>query len=200
LVSKQVLFQNPNGPSTVMDDISRFIQAASLGSNNNEQDILEDVTRKSKSLEASSLFISLKSLSPLLSINDEKTSIRDKNRILMMEMDSQYQLCIRSEESNAFCREWASKLYNSEKDPLVLRSTLEEEKFKIIQELNQLHRLIDQARTNNYALYRSYKYLQTNSNYDALMWMLYQDPTNDIHVVEILEVIENHIRKSREKR
>jgi len=74
-----------------------------------------------------------------------------------------------------------------------LRNLIEQQKFKVIQEFNQLRRLIEQAKLNNYSLYKAYRLLKQSSSSDVLLTMLLQDSSNDAKTTEVLEVIESCI-------
>jgi len=111
---------------------------------------------------------------------------------LLISIDSEYQAELNKQDSNGFCEELAEELRGSPKDPLKLRNLLEQQKLKIVQELNQLRRLIDLARTNNYSLYKAYRLLKLDHNADVLLTLLTQDinTTSDPSVSEVLQVIE----------
>lgn len=102
-------------------------------------------------------------------------------------------------DTNPFCTAAALELSRHKNDPLLLRNLVEEFKFLIIQELNQQRRLLFRATKNNYALYHVFKLMERNSNADVLLSLLYQGMT-DAHALEVMDVIQKHIKKRREER
>ena len=59
-------------------------------------------------------------------------------------------------ETNRFCQEWATTMQGEEEEskPSYLRQVVENFKLKIIQDLNNLRRLLQHAEKDHYALYR----------------------------------------------
>ena len=113
-------------------------------------------------------------------------------------MDSSFNFQINSKETNLFCKEWAKDIRRTAKektpDPFKLRSLIEHYKLKVIQELNQLRRLVEQAKMNNYALYKSYTMLKKNSASDVLLTMILQDKS-DVNTQEVVQVIQAFFAK-----
>ena len=60
---------------------------------------------------------------------------------------------------------------------------------KVLQELNQLRKGLEQARLNNYALYRCYRLLKGSENADVLMSLLAVEKGDPVSV-EVLEVLQ----------
>lgn len=99
--------------------------------------------------------------------------------------------------TNEYCYEWATSLSKSLSNPFITRQKIEQRKFKVIKQLNDLKRMADQARLDNHDLYRTYQILKTNKNLDVMMTILRSDSTTaDPAMVEVLEVIDEHIRSS----
>jgi hypothetical protein len=69
---------------------------------------------------------------------------------------SESALEVSSNEVNRFCQDWATTMQGEEEEskPSYLRQVIENFKLKIIQDLNNLRRLIQQAEKDHYALYR----------------------------------------------
>jgi len=107
---------------------------------------------------------------------------------------SDIQVTLSSRETNSFCASWADKLRNAPFDAFQLRTLLEDLKLRVIQELNFIRKIIDQAKLSNYLLYKSYLVLRSNNNCDVLLSLLMKDITNDITTTEVLEVISEYIQ------
>jgi hypothetical protein len=108
---------------------------------------------------------------------------------------SDVQVTLNTKETNSFCTSWANQLRNGTSDPFRLRTLLEDLKLKVIQELNFIRKVIDQAKLSNYQLYKSYVVLRANSNCDVLLSLLMKDITNDATTTEVLEVIYEHMQE-----
>lgn len=99
-----------------------------------------------------------------------------------------------SRETNLFCDEWAKKLVEMDPlDPFKLRTVVEDLKLKVIQELNFIRKIVDQGKMNNYAMYKAYLVLVSNTNCGVLLNLLLKDITNDYTTTEVLEVIQSYI-------
>jgi len=106
------------------------------------------------------------------------------------------QVTLNTKDTNSFCTSWANQLRNgASADPFRLRTLLEDLKLKVIQELNFIRKVIDQAKLSNYQLYKSYVVLRANSNCDVLLNLLMKDITNDATTTEVLEVIYEHMQE-----
>eukprot|EP00026_Physarum_polycephalum_P007961 Phypoly_transcript_08034.p1 GENE.Phypoly_transcript_08034~~Phypoly_transcript_08034.p1 ORF type:complete len:466 (+),score=80.75 Phypoly_transcript_08034:115-1512(+) len=105
------------------------------------------------------------------------------------------QVTLNTKDTNNFCTSWANQLRNGTSDPFRLRTLLEDLKLKVIQELNFIRKVIDQAKLSNYQLYKSYVVLRANSNCDVLLNLLMKDITNDATTTEVLEVIYEHMQE-----
>ncbi|MBN3294347.1 NJMU protein, partial [Polypterus senegalus] len=84
---------------------------------------------------------------------------------------SQLQPTFLNEGKNRFCEEWSQAFLNSAEggNAFLLRQILENFKLKAIQDLNNLKRLVRQAETSHYALFRCYTFLQNCGNGDVLL-------------------------------
>lgn len=71
---------------------------------------------------------------------------------------------------------------------------MEHYKLKVIQELNQLKRLVEHAKISNYALYKAYSMLKKNSASDVLLTLILQDKS-DSSIIEVVQVIESYFAK-----
>eukprot|EP01114_Cavostelium_apophysatum_P001064 TRINITY_DN10915_c0_g1_i1.p1 TRINITY_DN10915_c0_g1~~TRINITY_DN10915_c0_g1_i1.p1 ORF type:complete len:505 (+),score=144.90 TRINITY_DN10915_c0_g1_i1:85-1599(+) len=178
LIGKHVVVVKRSGQNAFVEDLSRFLKAAALTST---------TTAEGKHVSK---------LQPSIAVIDESAmSSMPKGNQLVISIDAQYNLNVNSNETNIFCREWAKELRATTKDSLILRNVMEHQKFKVIQELNHLRRLCDQAKLNNYALYKAYRILKQNSNSDVLLSLLIQEYTasNDASGTEVLEVIQKSL-------
>lgn len=69
-----------------------------------------------------------------------------------------------------FCREWAKTLLtDTEDNPVFLRQVIENYKLRVNHDMNTLKRLLRQAETDHYALYRSYVFLLKCGNGPILL-------------------------------
>uniref|UniRef100_A0A8C4T1I3 Uncharacterized protein n=1 Tax=Erpetoichthys calabaricus TaxID=27687 RepID=A0A8C4T1I3_ERPCA len=94
--------------------------------------------------------------------------------------------------SNRFCEEWSQAFLNSAEggNAFLLRQILENFKLKAIQDLNNLKRLVRQAETSHYALYRCYTFLQNCGNGDVLLQNVkveYAEMPEAGSIVQVLE-------------
>jgi hypothetical protein len=64
-------------------------------------------------------------------------------------------------------------------------------------DLNYLKKIVDQAKLNNYALYKAYTGFLGHPNCDILLNLLLKDVTNDYTTTEVLEVIYEQIYKDK---
>jgi hypothetical protein len=79
---------------------------------------------------------------------------------------------ISTDETNEFCIKWAKDLTVrgvSDVDSFFLKKVNEAYKLKIIQDMNSFKRLIRDAETNYYSLYKCYTFLQFTGNVDLLL-------------------------------
>jgi hypothetical protein len=83
----------------------------------------------------------------------------------------------------------AEELRTLPKDPLTIRNVLEQRKLKVLQELNQLRKGLEQARLNNYALYRCYRLLKLSESADVLMALLTEEKGDPVGL-EVIEVLQ----------
>ncbi|CAJ0951652.1 unnamed protein product [Ranitomeya imitator] len=73
--------------------------------------------------------------------------------------------------SNRFCEDWMQVFINASDggSPFLFRQKLENFKLKVIQDMNNLKRLIRQAESSHYALFRCYNFLKNCGNGDLLL-------------------------------
>ncbi|XP_028674707.1 protein Njmu-R1 [Erpetoichthys calabaricus] len=105
---------------------------------------------------------------------------------------SQLQPTFLNEGKNRFCEEWSQAFLNSAEggNAFLLRQILENFKLKAIQDLNNLKRLVRQAETSHYALYRCYTFLQNCGNGDVLLQNVkveYAEMPEAGSIVQVLE-------------
>lgn len=83
-----------------------------------------------------------------------------------------------------FCEEWGKLLEKADQGSCgQLRQILENGKIKYIQSINVLKRLLMQAESDYYALYRSYVFLQNSGNCDILLHYIKQESIPEIQNV-----------------
>lgn len=167
------------------DKLAVFLHGALLG-----KGIVIDEGTKSPStfVEDITKFIAACSLNSL----NIPSAYEKREDSLVVSLDSQYTLHVNSKETNAFCREWAKQL-RSGNNPLQIRNLIDQQKLKVVQEFNQLHRLIEAAKLNNYAMYKAYRVLKHSNNSDVLLSLLLQDPSNDENAFEVLRVTQSQL-------
>lgn len=98
-----------------------------------------------------------------------------------------------------FCREWAkTMLSDTEDNPVFLRQVIENYKLRVNHDLNTLKRLLRQAETDHYALYRSYVFLLKCGNGPILL----RNTTLEAHALcsedtlNIIKVLEEYIEEN----
>jgi len=75
-----------------------------------------------------------------------------------------------NQDCTEFCAAWSQALLSGDiNDPVFIRQVIENYKLKAIQDMNTLKRLIRQAETDHYALYRSYVFLTKSGNAAILL-------------------------------
>ncbi|XP_033630723.1 protein Njmu-R1-like [Asterias rubens] len=96
-------------------------------------------------------------------------------------------------ESSPFCEEWTRLLLTSSGgNPANLRQIIEDCKLRTIQDLNTLKRLVRQAESDHYALYRAFAFLRDCGNGAVLLRHIWkdentvtsQDTQSVLHVLE----------------
>jgi len=174
LLGKSVII---TGTSTKHDDMSKLLQAVSIV-NLSPQDEYEPVEQGGDPLEGEVLVA---------------------ERLVVACDDHAPPALNGSKGTNAFCELWSRKLREvSPSDPFHHRGLVEELKLKIMEDLNNARKIVDQAKVNNYSLYKAYTGFQGNANCDVLLNLLLKDITNDSTTTEVLEVIYEQIYKEKQ--
>jgi len=166
LIGKPIIIAKGSERKTFVEDITKFIRAASLNQLSDQSNVI---------------------------IGDDREFYPNG---IIISLDSSFNFQISSKETNVFCREWAKEIRKSAKtlDPFKLRNLMEHYKLKVIQELNQLKRLVEHAKISNYALYKAYSMLKKNSASDVLLTLILQDKS-DSSIIEVVQVIESYFAK-----
>lgn len=96
--------------------------------------------------------------------------------------------------ANSYCMEWAHLLLElgPNTEPWRLRKLLESFKLKTIKDMNVLKRLLKQAETDHYFLYRAYSFLCQSGNSDML---LRQAALEGSASSDMLSVLQEHLMK-----
>jgi len=194
LIGKPVIIIKRPSQSTLVEDLTRFVKAAALNSSSSSSQIPQNQRSQEQIGKSSSQVPSIQVTIIEDSSNTSLKTSASSSGKLIISVDSQYVLHLNSTETNIFCREWAKELKSAGRDPLLLRKSIEHHKFKVVQELNHLRRLIDQAKMNNYALYKTYRFLRASNNSDVLLSLLIQESANDANGSEVLDVIEKSLQ------
>lgn len=138
-------------------DIERFMKACSLS------DLLQQSSAEETSQETSL------TADPILIDIDEagnaQPNVRSPSRTatksrLVFEGEGVHRF--ENAEKSWFCEEWSGTMLKGSDtlNPAYLRQVIEDYKLHTIQDLNTLKRLIRQAETDHYALYRAYAFLR----------------------------------------
>uniref|UniRef100_A0A8C5R357 Chromosome 17 open reading frame 75 n=1 Tax=Leptobrachium leishanense TaxID=445787 RepID=A0A8C5R357_9ANUR len=109
--------------------------------------------------------------------------------------DSQPQLV--NAVSNKFCEDWMQVFINCYDggNPFLFRQKLENFKLKVIQDMNNLKRLIRQAEMSHYALFRCYTFLKNCGNGDILLKIVKVEHAEMPESGSVVSVLEEFIRE-----
>ncbi|XP_068118051.1 protein Njmu-R1 isoform X2 [Hyperolius riggenbachi] len=98
--------------------------------------------------------------------------------------------------SNRFCEEWMQFFSSCEGgSPFLFRQKLENFKLKAIQDMNSLKRLIRQAESSHYALFRCYNFLKNCGNGDILLRMVKVEHAEMPEANSVVTVLEEFIQE-----
>ncbi|XP_063961267.1 protein Njmu-R1-like isoform X1 [Lytechinus pictus] len=138
--------------TAVKQDVERFMKACSLS------DLLQSSQESSSQVPSDPILIDIDEA------GNAQANVRSPSRgpsksRLVFEGDS-YRF--ENAEKSWFCEEWSSTMLKGGEtlNPAFLRQVIEDYKLHTIQDLNTLKRLIRQAETDHYALYRAYAFLR----------------------------------------
>ncbi|GLH04925.1 Protein Njmu-R1 [Gryllus bimaculatus] len=112
--------------------------------------------------------------------------------IVHMRPGATRKVCVMGVQANAYCTDWARLLLElgPSAEPWRLRKLLEAFKLKTIKDMNILKRLLKQAETDHYFLYRAYAFLWQSGNSDIL---LRQAALEGSSSPDVLSVLEEHL-------
>ncbi|KAM5124830.1 protein Njmu-R1, partial [Mantella aurantiaca] len=97
--------------------------------------------------------------------------------------------------SNRFCDDWMEFFISSRDNPFLYRQTLENFKLKVIQDMNNVKRLVRQAQSSHHALFRCYNFLQRCGNGDMLLQMVKVEDAEMPEVSSVVMVLEEFIQE-----
>ncbi|KAM3920885.1 protein Njmu-R1 [Leptodactylus fuscus] len=99
--------------------------------------------------------------------------------------------------SNRFCEDWMQVFINAYDggSPFLFRQKLENFKLKVIQDMNNLKRLIRQAESSHYALFRCYNFLKNCGNGDILLQIVKVEHAEMPEARSVVKVLEEFIRE-----
>ncbi|XP_069808130.1 protein Njmu-R1 [Dendropsophus ebraccatus] len=99
--------------------------------------------------------------------------------------------------SNRFCEDWMQVFVNAydRGSPFLLRQTLENFKLKVIQDMNNMKRLIRQAESSHYALFRCYNFLKNCGNGDILLQIVKVEHAEMPEARSVVTVLEEFIHE-----
>ncbi|XP_020622715.1 protein Njmu-R1-like [Orbicella faveolata] len=104
-----------------------------------------------------------------------------------------------SKVSTRFCREWAKTMLSDAVDnPVFLRQVIENYKLRVNHDLNTLKRLLRQAETDHYSLYRSYVFLLKCGNGPILLrnTTLEARALCSVDTLNVIRVLEEYIEEN----
>ncbi|XP_048576084.1 protein Njmu-R1 [Nematostella vectensis] len=107
-----------------------------------------------------------------------------------------------SEATTAFCKEWSETMQSGDtEDPVFLRQVIENYKLRVNHDMNTLKRLLRQAETDHYALYRSYRFLVQSGNGSILLENTKREcqAVSASETLEILNVLEDYNTRAKDK-
>ncbi|XP_022317558.1 protein Njmu-R1-like [Crassostrea virginica] len=131
-------------------DLQQFVKSCSLG----------DMLRQGESPMSGSLDMLADLTTP---------SSDDKRRTIQIKVDGS-QLKFQPEYCTKFCEDWSQSVNNLSRDnPGLIKQVIEAGKLKYTQSINTLKRLMMQADSDYYALYRAYLFLKNSGNCEILL-------------------------------
>lgn len=117
--------------------------------------------------------------------------------VILKKDGSEYTLS--SKVTTRFCREWAKTMLSDAGDnPVFLRQVIENYKLRVNHDLNTLKRLLRQAETDHYSLYRSYVFLLKCGNGPILLrnTTLEARTLCSVDTLNIIRVLEEYIEEN----
>ncbi|XP_044129154.1 protein Njmu-R1-like [Bufo gargarizans] len=158
-----------NSTEQTQNDISRFLTSASL------QGLVQEGTMTSLCLAM--------------------TELQQQRSVTVDAGDGQPQLG--NAVSNRFCEDWMQVFINTYDggSPFLFRQKLENFKLKVIQDMNNLKRLIRQAESSHYALFRCYNFLKNCGNGDLLLQIVAVEHAELPEARSVVRVLEEFIRE-----
>jgi len=198
LIGKAIVVTAPNPKA---EDLLRFAEAIHLTSESSNARLIWTGPTPSNGTSISDLWQFLVANSTADGKTQTQTEAQGSNQHdhLLVTWSDNGKLQLSTKETNDFCRLWAQKLRSlvqSGADPSKIRSSIEQTKVQVNQELNHVKRLVDMALIDNYALYEAFLYLKTNANKDVLLVQLLKDVHNDVNTREVLKVIYDYLTDS----
>ncbi|XP_022089354.1 protein Njmu-R1-like isoform X2 [Acanthaster planci] len=177
------------GDEEVVSDVMKFVQVCSLS------DLLQHMSDSDSNSQGTNssepTLIDLDSRAGV-SYQIEGRSVNNSLRPVQLVFDGETQQ-FQNAESSPFCEEWSRLLLaSSRENPASLRQIIEDFKLRTIQDLNTLKRLVRQAESDHYALYRAFAFLRDCGNGGVLLRHIWkdentvtsQDTQSVLHVLE----------------
>ncbi|XP_038048822.1 protein Njmu-R1-like isoform X1 [Patiria miniata] len=177
------------GDEEVVSDVMKFVQVCSLS------DLLQHMSDSDSNSQGTTssepTLIDLDASASVSHQSDGKT-VSNSLRLVQLVFDGDTQQ-FQNAESSPFCEEWTRLLLTSNREnPANLRQIIEDCKLRTIQDLNTLKRLVRQAESDHYALYRAFAFLRDCGNGGVLLRHIWkdentitsQDTQSVLHVLE----------------
>ncbi|KAJ8037017.1 Protein Njmu-R1 [Holothuria leucospilota] len=167
------------------DDVKRFMKACSLS------ELLQKTHENNSQNNIEGMLIDLDVTSSTTS--SETSSAQGDKPVLKIEGDTHK---IENAEKSSLGDDWATAMLKDTSNPAFLRQIIEDFKLKTIQDLNTLKRLVRQAETDHYALYRAFSFLRDCGSGAILLRQIWKDE-NSVTVKDtqnVLRVLEDFIK------
>lgn len=99
--------------------------------------------------------------------------------------------------SNKFCEDWIPSFLNIQEtgNPFLIRQILENFKLKAIQDMNSLKRYIQQAESNNYALFKCFVFLKNCGNGEVLLQNVKVEQAEMPEARSVVKVLEEFLHE-----
>eukprot|EP01117_Protostelium_nocturnum_P012913 TRINITY_DN4781_c0_g1_i2.p1 TRINITY_DN4781_c0_g1~~TRINITY_DN4781_c0_g1_i2.p1 ORF type:complete len:440 (-),score=145.92 TRINITY_DN4781_c0_g1_i2:24-1343(-) len=184
-------------------NVYRIVDKEGLKKRTSQSSFAEDISRFIRVNDLSS--ITSASKSPL---NPNVTSITElkegedipNDETFSISMDSAlYSININQTVTNEFCLNCADKMKQvaQARDIMALRRLVELNKFKVVEDFSITRRMVESSRFHNYPMYKAYRSLLTNNNFEVILSLIESSTLKEN--VEVIITIRNAIEEWKEK-
>lgn len=167
------------------EDVKKFMKACSLS------ELLQKAEDSNAASKIEGMLIDLDMNSS--SNSSETSSAQGDKPVLRIEGDMHH---IENAEKSSLADDWAVSMLKDTSNAAYLRQVIEDFKLKTIQDLNTLKRLIRQAETDHYALYRAYTFLKNCGSGAILLRQIWKDESSVAvkDTQNVLRILEDFIK------